>query len=262
MATPVLIAARNEAAHIGKTLAALPRNTEPIVIPNGCTDETETIAEQLGVTVIKDSPEGKMPALQLGIRYLGERAAEPFITMDADTRPLLPDVWLKAMLAGRAALDPQRPAVVVGLQLYRGINPFTAGWRNLGYLRDTFKNHTNPYSGADGKNMLLDLHDAATVKRILDMPHIWPREDTAIKDEVLDREGSFLKSLNPLTLVLTSGDRYPGLYKRLRLGGRAAGLMVRESYLQEAAPGSVPYWELRGEEPDGSPAQGSKQSSN
>lgn len=55
MKIPVLIPARNEAAFIADTIASLPESTEPIVIPNGCSDETESIAIENGATIAADS---------------------------------------------------------------------------------------------------------------------------------------------------------------------------------------------------------------
>jgi hypothetical protein len=246
MKTPVLIAARNEAAHIAKTLEALPVTVEPIVIPNGCVDNTAEIAARAGATIVKGSPEGKMPALQHGLHHLGDRALEPLIILDADSYPLFPKRWPLPLLAGRERLDTQEPAVVVGPYVFNDIDFVSSAWRNLGHWRQYIKKARHDQNhGAAGCNSLIDLKRASVLRAIMDLPNIWPREDVAIKDTILEQGGNFGKSVHPLAIVATRGDRFPGWLKRIRLGRAVSQQGIRQSYLDEAAPGSVPYWDVQ-----------------
>src|SRR5438874_618123 len=90
MSVLIIIAARNESRHVGESLDALSQqtyNVEPIVVVNGSADKTADIARTAGAFVL-ESEEGKMRAIQAGLRYLGRRALEPLLILDADTRPL------------------------------------------------------------------------------------------------------------------------------------------------------------------------------
>lgn len=248
MPIPVLIAARNEASHIERTLKALPRNVEPIVIPNDCKDNTveviERIADDYGVKVLHDSPAGKLPALQFGVRKLGQRAIDPFITLDADAYPIFRNKWVDRMVQARKGVDPSRGAVVVGPSLYvHDIDPVSALWHNLGTWKALFKYKNDPNHGANGRNMLIDLKNKNNLHYFLTLPHKWPREDALIKDKILEHGGSFVKITHPHAIVATSGERYPGIITRLRAGKIAAGEMVKQSYLEEKVEGSSPYIE-------------------
>lgn len=241
MRTPVLIAARNEAHIIGKTLGRLPDNVEPIVIPNGCEDNTAGIARTIGATVLEGSPEGKMLALQMGIRYLGRRATEPFITLDADSQPLFSSQWLPTMLKSLTQQDTDIPEVVIGPFIYKATNPVASAWRTFGHWRNLIKTRDDTSVGAFGRNMLLDLKTDQHVERLLSLPHFWPSEDVAIKDEVLLAGGCASKSLHPLGIVLTESDRFPSIKKRMKIGAGASTKLIRDSYLAEAPPQSTPY---------------------
>lgn len=75
MRAPVIIPALNEELYIGRTLEALPANrVEPLVAVNGSTDQTAQIAESFGVRVLDIESPGKLPAIQLALRALGNRA--------------------------------------------------------------------------------------------------------------------------------------------------------------------------------------------
>jgi hypothetical protein len=238
MSIPVLIPARNEAAHIATTLGSLPEEAEPFVIPNGCIDDTAAIAEGLGATVLNGSPEGKLPALQFAINHLGERAIEPFVSLDAETRPVLPNKWLSTMLKARGKLDPERPAIVTGPYFFEGLNPVTLALKNTLHCYDLLSLHRNPGWAMSGTNMLFDLQDETTIQHVLELPHIWPLEDKAIRGVVVRRGGMVANTIHPHALVLTDArDRATSLYTKLRYNQPPPG----SSHLADAAPGSIPY---------------------
>lgn len=223
-----------------RLLQSMPRDAEPIVVPNGCTDETAVIASQWGATVVEGAPEGKLPALKEGIKHLGDRALEPFITIDADSYPRFSENWLRTMRRARKDLNPHAPAVVTGTFAYNGPDPVTAAWNTAASYRYFFKNRSG--NGiANGRNMLVDLHDEETLEDLLSMEHLWPGEDTAIKDLVIHRGGEWKQLISPLSLVVTSGDRALPIHQRLILGREATNARVMGSYDEEAAPGARSY---------------------
>ena len=255
MLTPVLIAARNEATALGRTLEALPEQTEPIVIPNGCMDTTATIAEGYGAKVIHGASEGKLPALQAGLRSLGDRALEPLIVLDADTVPLFPSRWLARMLGAAEVHGGSSPIAVSGSVFYGGINPVLALYRDIGHWKNLLKNRHQQNQGITGGNLLLQLYDQGTLEQILGLPNFWPRDDTAIRDSILAHNGTSVKLLHPAAAALTDGSRFPSLLTRLRLGHERTWQGILDSYLAEAAPGSTPYESLPPTPSEGTPTE-------
>lgn len=243
MTVPVLIPARNEEAHIAITLTSLPEEAEPFVIPNGCTDDTAAIAEGFGATVLDGSPEGKLPALQLAINHLGERALEPFVSLDADSHPVSPDEWLGALLSARAELDPQQPAIITGSHVYEGLNLVRLIFKNLRYKRDIRKYSANPNFAISGANMLFDLQTEEVVRAVQELPNIWPLEDKALRDVVTEHSGNVSNTIRPEARVVTdASDRAPSLFgKYLRRNSPT----LMDTYSADAAPGAISYWDFR-----------------
>jgi hypothetical protein len=240
MATPVLIPARQEAEHIGRTLEALPRDVEPIVIPNGPEDATVRIAVEAGATVLSGSREGKIRALQHGVSYLGERAIEPFFILDADTRPFMPGRWVGNMLDSRGQMDTTKPGVIMSPYVFSGIDPLSMAWRNLGHWKWFIRTFHDPNHGATG-NMLLDLHTRAARDDFMDLPNVWPKDDVAVRDLVLGHGGNVGKSFTPTALLVTDGSRFPGFLSRLRIGSEQNQVLLAQSYIEEAPADSVRY---------------------
>ena len=238
---PVLIAARNE-PNIGRTLAALPDEAWPIVLPNGCTDNTAEIAASLGATVCEPPETGKLPALQCGLQFLGERALEPFITLDADSAPVFPRQWIQALMDARHKLEQGKPACIVGPALYIGVNIVRAAAANYGTWRNVATTQHDPVKGSfPGRNMLLHLHQQEVVAAILQLPNIWPGEDVAMKDAVLDFGGDVMKTGDVRALVWTDNDRHQGVYNRLIYGADYYSALSAASYANDAPPNSIPY---------------------
>ena len=243
MKTPVLIAARNEADSLARTLERMPQSVEPIVIPNGCIDATREIARRYGsVTVIGSPEEGKLPALQTGLAYLGRRALEPFFTVDGDTYPLLPAQWAGSMLAARQTLPTDKPALVTGPLILTGTDVVSTVYRSSVNFVRQFQNRTNKNgSGFCGANTLIDFQNQTTLEAAMALPHIWPGEDEALKDVVVDGGGNTYRSANLLAVVVTDGRRHPNLMERLRIGRAEAIRRVHDSYIADASPNSIPY---------------------
>lgn len=243
MPLPVLIAARNEAPWMGRTLDSLPRDgVEPIVIPNGCIDDTAAIAESFGATVLHCAEEGKMQAIQTGIRYLGERSVEPFVTLDADSQIMFPSRWAGCLLSERAKIDTAKPAVAIGSTIYRGVN-LTAVARTARHFymqhRDRYQNSRGYYCG---RNMLIHAMRPEVVEDLLDLGPIWFGEDMAIKDKIVEHGGNSYKSTRLFGTVYSDGVRLmPFRFKFSRESRRQNRERLIASYLAEAPPGSYPY---------------------
>lgn len=251
MKLPVLIAARNEADNIGRTLGSLDYHTvEPIVIDDGSSDETARIVRDNfpGVTLLQlEQWKGKMPALQTAIKYLGERATEPFATLDADTRPAFSSRWSDALLRSRATCDPNKPAVIVGSSLYIGhADVAMAAYRSISEIRLQARGRRNPDSrGWFGRNTLIHLHNQSAVDRVLELPNFWPREDVALKDATV-RDGQIVvgevyKTPDLLAMCLTSGRRLNRLTDRLGMTQKEASNAYDTKYSNDTPPGAVAY---------------------
>jgi hypothetical protein len=86
----VVIPAYNEAENLPSVLSEMPEEVgglrvQPIVIADGCTDETEKTARNLGATVIRrDLRRGSGAAVRLGYKAALEGGARIIVTLDAD----------------------------------------------------------------------------------------------------------------------------------------------------------------------------------
>jgi hypothetical protein len=86
----VVIPAFNEADNLPSVLSEIPHEVgglrvQPIVIADGCTDETEATARNLGATVIRrDLRRGSGAAVRLGYKAALEGGARIIVTLDAD----------------------------------------------------------------------------------------------------------------------------------------------------------------------------------
>ena len=86
----VVIPAYNEADNLPSVLSEMPAEVgglrvQPIVIADGCTDQTEATARSLGATVIRrDLRRGSGAAVRLGYKAALEGGARIIVTLDAD----------------------------------------------------------------------------------------------------------------------------------------------------------------------------------
>lgn len=240
MPTPVLIPAHNEANYLHKTLDSLPRDCSPVVIANGCSDKTAQIAKEFGnVALIVREEAGKLPAIQAGLRSLGKRATEPLIFLDGDTRPLMCNTWLGALCS--AIKDKDSSAFIVGPLILDYPDPCSRIVKSAVHNINQWKTRNNKdpqgYSGANTAVRFTD----DVLEDVLALPHIWPGEDRAMKDVVVKHGGRATKLQKPGAVAMTSSDRYPNLFRRLRMSKQEVTEIIYDSYLADAAPGSISY---------------------
>lgn len=104
--TFIVVPAYNEARVIGGVIAEL-RTAWPnvVVVDDGSTDDTASIARRAGATVLVHViNRGQGAALQTGIAYALQRGAEIIVTFDSDGqhRPSDIDALVEPIVAGRA----------------------------------------------------------------------------------------------------------------------------------------------------------------
>jgi glycosyltransferase involved in cell wall biosynthesis len=240
MKTTVIIPAFNEGAYIGETLHSLPADfVNPIVAVNGSSDETASIAESFGATVMNFEQQGKLPAIQQVLRHLGREALEPLMILDADTHPIMPRAWRNKMIQ-LLTVEPESPAVIGGPLWYdeAGIGCNAARW--LIRCRTAYIARGGRV-GQAGPNMGLYIQNEATLDKILALPHYWPGEDRAMIREIQSSGGTYTQPLN-LTLhtVTRIPKGMPPLLKIVRSGHKAYQNLWNSDYENRSAPGSVP----------------------
>jgi hypothetical protein len=109
-ACAVVLPAYNEADNLPSVLAEMPAEVEglpvvPIVVADGCTDETEATARALGVVVVRrDLRRGSGAAVRLGYQAALRAGAAIIVTLDADGQhdPGEMSRLVKPLLEGRA----------------------------------------------------------------------------------------------------------------------------------------------------------------
>ena len=244
MAIPVLIPARNEAEHIANALHRLPADsTEPIVLANGCTDNTIEIARGFGVTVLERTDESKVFALQDGIRFLGHRATSPFITLDADSFPIFPNRWAKSMATGLNHTG-NRPSVIAGPFAFIGSPGLVANVvATVKRYQTQRKTRNDDFLGYfAGRNMLIHPARQSVVDSLLELNNLWPGEDYAIRDLIVEAGGGTYKVTSALAAVATDGTRNPTLRQLLFEDTQETRKRLKYSYIEDRPNGAKRYF--------------------
>lgn len=249
MKTPVIIAAYNEAGHIGTTLRRLEASeVEPIVMVNGEIGAQETIeaAEKYTNNVYFSEEQGKLPAIQSAFRMLYDRDAatvhEPLILLDADSRPIFPRAWHQAMTD---AVRGDEARIASGTYIYTERNPVIFAYRALRSLQIAHQAKANTTLKATyGRNMSVNFAgDQELFDRVLNMEHIWPGEDRYMARVV---GGQGLKSFSQLTgvqpAVFTSSRFTTPFGYRLLHGSAGLRDAVVGDYMNRRAAGATHYY--------------------
>jgi len=237
MKTPVIIAAHNESAMIGRALNRLDSNSvEPHVMANGCEDETADIARSYGAVVYETPEAGKLPAIQTVLSALGNRALEPVLYLDADSRPIFANRWHRYMLGG---LNTEKPSAASGpiiLDTF-GVTGLAYGSK---YYTDNLRARYEGNVRFRGANMATSFQRDTVLKRVLELPHIWPGEDCAIELTLKSEGGLSHQVIHPGATVLTSARYIPSVTEVVEVGREEARKRSLKNYAERAAEGSMP----------------------
>lgn len=214
---PVIIPAHNEERDIPSTLLALARSeieVMPIVMDNGSSDHTADFARQMGAKTITESEPSKMRATQLGLEYAKSLGHKRVLFTDADTLP--GKKWAAAMYGLSQDIDLNSGGLLAGPVFFdHGPSLATDGIRTLnGYLRDVSrKMSTTKLPLTRGANYLLTLdHEGLLYEGLQRLPaNLFPGEDLAIRDTVVQNGGKVVSTLRPETFVYTRNDRFRNL---------------------------------------------------
>jgi len=245
MATPIIIPAYNEESHIASTLRSLPREgVRPIVALNASNDQTAEIAQGFGVELVVSVEQGKLLAIQQTLKMLGKNALDPFIVLDADTKPIFPQFWAKNMVKD---LHPERqmPSALGGPVIFTDGQTLEDAIRTFRRARRTLQTRGASEVGRlpqSGPNMSLFLQNSEVLDSILALPNYWPGEDQAMNQVVLDQRGEYTASLSPSILAYTpTSESYLSSRERRRLGIKNARSKVLDSYIARGPEDAIPY---------------------
>lgn len=250
MKTPVIIAAYNEEHRIGNVLRSLPADlTEPIVAVNGSTDATVEIARSFGVKVHDFEEQGKLPAIQKVLASLGERALEPLLLLDADTRPMHPVKWHDAMVR-QLNKNGEVPMVTSGPVWFTTENgsPIGPAARSLFRIAQARLSRnaalkTGLHGGQYGPNQGLRIERPEILDKVMSLGHYWPMEDVALTEAIANTEGgSFVQLVNRDVYAYTpESDSFPPLSYYLTRGMNSAVDYTIQTYVDRGAAGSQPF---------------------
>jgi glycosyltransferase involved in cell wall biosynthesis len=253
MKTPVIIAAHNEAELLGRTLRSLNHaDVEPIVIANGCEDMTADVARSYGATTIELPEPGKLPAIQQGLKWLNGRALKTVLYTDADSYPLGPTHWVKAM--NRSVSDTPQPAVSFGpIAHVDRHGPLDNLARSIKRQLDVRISKPRGVVHTIGVNMATRYGEQVILDEIVELPHVWPGEDQLMSEVVVAAGGLCRQVVDPLATVATSSRRMPPFFSVILQNHAVARAQTLESYRQRAAPNSITYGQYRRTHPASEP---------
>ena len=248
MSIPVIIPAYNEERRIESTLNRLPsEGVEPIVVVNGSTDNTAALAHSFGVEVLETERRGKMPAIQLCLRHMGARALEPFLLLDADTRPVFPKLWVTGMVKALEPDDPFPRAVSAPVFFTRNEDDPKSS-RVSAVARSVYRQvhgvaariTPDAEPAYYGPNQGYKLATKWALDAVLALDHIWPEEDVAMTRAVQEHGGSFLQSIdNRMIVTSPESAAFAPLIDYVRRPNQVHST-VAEAYRRNAPPDSRP----------------------
>ena len=249
MKTPVIISAFNEELRISETLRSLPSETEPIVAVNGSNDKTAEIARSFGAQVLEIEEQGKFPAFQKALGSLGQRALEPLIMLDADTRPIHPMRWHNRFLH-ELDVRGDNPTVISGPVWFtsekgNNIEPVVRSLFRMSQALLTQKSavHTGLNGGQYGANQGVRIAHQEVLDRVMGLDHFWPMEDVAFAEVIAKSEGgSFVQLVQRDLMAYTpQSDAFPPLQYYLTHGFNKATDYTIAAYNNRGAKGSHPF---------------------
>lgn len=238
---PVIIAAINEERYIGRALKGLDAaTTDPYVITNGSTDRTAEIARRFGARVDELPDPGKLPAMQHGMRHLGDKALGPVLFMDADSFPLASKRWAPEMASHLT--DTERPALVAGTIAFNEGNLVASALRTIKEVRRAGQiaaGDQPPIEAVYGVNMGLRLNDSDLLDEMVALPHVWPGEDRYLASKVAEWGGDVSVATGARARMVTSARYHTSLLRRIIKGKQAVTEEAHQGYTRRAAPAAT-----------------------
>jgi glycosyltransferase involved in cell wall biosynthesis len=130
-----LIPGYNEAPRIGPVVETARRFLPVLVVDDGSSDATGSVAAEAGATVIRQDPnQGKGAALRAGFRRALGDGAEAIVTLDADGQHDPAEIAEFLDLWSRATVPADRPDLVIGARNFRSMPPVRRLSNTLGRL--------------------------------------------------------------------------------------------------------------------------------
>jgi glycosyltransferase involved in cell wall biosynthesis len=262
-ATPVVLPVCNEEADLPATLVALSRSrlpVRPIVVSNGSTDQTVSIAGAMGASVEELSRPDRTSATHRGVCCALGRGATSILFTDGDT--LVGPRWAETMVQSVAAANEQnsrKGALVYGMLIWAGrddsLKPPSPRERMEGLAVNIARTlqrtrlcmaagRNNGAALATGANYALafdsDGHLAYALGKI--KSGIFLGEDLATRDAVLGAGGLARNDNRLATAVLTRGGRMPfrALFGNVKARQAARDASYREQYGDSIGAYEVP----------------------
>jgi len=113
--TLVLIPGYQEGPRIGRVVEAAARHLPVLVVDDGSTDETASVAEVAGATVIRQRPnQGKGAALRAGFRFALDGDWDAVVTLDADGQHDPDEIPRFVAAFGAPGASGPRPELIIG----------------------------------------------------------------------------------------------------------------------------------------------------
>lgn len=185
-------------------LRSLPRSgVIPVVVANGCNDNTAKVAREYGVTTYDLEEPSKLGAIQHALRRHAKPGG-PFMILDADSRIAFPNQFVDGVFKKTAK---KKCVVLNGILAYspEGAADKVAYIPTLARLAYVIKTASvDRLAIVTGQAQIIKPNEMA-FDAILGLPsHIWPGEDIALVDIIYKSDGCSRISLDLRLTVVTN----------------------------------------------------------
>ncbi len=214
---PIIICARDEERDLPATLASLTKSRQelfPIVVDNGSSDDTSTVAKRMGAYVLNYEQPGKHGALKHGLRFIEAEYPHVGTVLSTDADTITGRHWagtLKSELLENSESNPDQ--LVFGpIMFSHGQSKPTDLLRtitlNAAQVRHSIKDEP---PGARGGNLGLTFTHANLESTYSIPDNIGAADDLVLRDTVVFNGGKAKATYRLLSLVVSRGDRFDNL---------------------------------------------------